>query len=121
MAGTRQVYTTFAEFYAEPANNPFGVVEDDLEVCTRAVLEVFRDEGLPLNEAELLQNIQADLCRPISRFGVFVPDEIVSQGGPTSIARNPVISGHPRADSRLPEDLHFQRRRHVCGYGHHCI
>jgi hypothetical protein len=51
MAGTHQVYTNFAEFYAEPANNPFGVFEDDLEAYTRAVFEVFRAEGLPLDEA----------------------------------------------------------------------
>jgi hypothetical protein len=72
MAGTRQVYTTFVEFYAEPANNPFGVFEDYLEAYTRVVFKVFRAEGLPLDEAELLQNIQADFCRPI---GVFVPDK----------------------------------------------
>jgi hypothetical protein len=75
MAGTRQVYTTFAESYAEPANNPFGVVEDDLEVYTRAVFEVFRAAGLPLDEAELLQNIQVDFCHPIGGIGVFVPDK----------------------------------------------
>jgi hypothetical protein len=65
MAGTRQVYTTFAEFYAKPANNPFGVFEDDLEAYTRAVFEVFQAEELPLDEAELLQNIQADFGRLI--------------------------------------------------------
>jgi hypothetical protein len=75
MAGTRQVCTTFAQFYAEPANNPLGVVEDDLEAYTRVVFEVFRAEGLPLDEAELLQNIQADFCRPIGGIGVFVPDK----------------------------------------------
>jgi hypothetical protein len=41
MAGTRQVYTTFAEFYADPANNPFVVFKDDIEAYTRAVFEVF--------------------------------------------------------------------------------
>jgi hypothetical protein len=83
MAGTRRVYTSFAEFYAEPANHPFGVFEDDLEAYTRAVFEVFRAEGLPLDEAELLQNIQADFCRPIGGIGVFVPDE----ASPTGVLR----------------------------------
>jgi hypothetical protein len=74
MAGTRRVHTSFAEFYAEPANHPFGVFEDDLEAYTRAVFEVFRAEGLSLDEVELLQNIQSDFCRPIGGIGVFFPD-----------------------------------------------
>jgi hypothetical protein len=87
MAGTRRVYTSFAEFYAEPANHPFGVFEDDLEAFTHDVFEVFRAEGLPLDEVELLQNIQADLCLPIGEIGVFVPYE----ASPTGVLR--VLSG----------------------------
>jgi hypothetical protein len=47
------------------------------------MFEVFRAEGLPLDEAELLQNIQADFCRPIGGIGVFVPDET----SPTGVLR----------------------------------
>jgi hypothetical protein len=72
MAGTHPI--SYRELYSEPANNPFETNEEELEICTRAVFEVFRATGLALDEYELLLNIQADFCRPIGGIAMFVPD-----------------------------------------------
>jgi hypothetical protein len=64
----------YRQLYSEPTNNPFGTNEEELEVCTRAVFEVFRATGLALQEGELLLNIQADFCRPVGGIVIFVPD-----------------------------------------------
>jgi hypothetical protein len=74
MTGKRPITLTYSELYLEPTNNPFGSDEKDLESCTRAVFEVFLSTGPPLAEEELLQNIQADVCRPIACILVCVPD-----------------------------------------------
>jgi hypothetical protein len=64
----------YRQLYSEPTKNPFGTNEEELEVCTRAVFEVFRATGLALEEGELLLNIQANFCRPIGGIVIFVPD-----------------------------------------------
>jgi hypothetical protein len=72
VAGTRPI--SYCELYSEPTNNPFETNEEELEVCTRAVFDVFRATGLALDEGKLLLNIQADFCRPIGGIAIFVPD-----------------------------------------------
>jgi hypothetical protein len=72
MAGTRPI--SYQELYSEPTNNHFGTNEEELEVCTRAVFNVFRSTGLALEEGKLLLNIQADFGRPIGGITIFVPD-----------------------------------------------
>jgi hypothetical protein len=74
MTGTRPHNLTYCELYSDPANNPFGTSEEELEACTGAVYQVFRATGLPLAEDVLLQNILADFSRPIGGLGIFVPD-----------------------------------------------
>jgi hypothetical protein len=83
MAGTHPNNLTNGELYSNPANNPFGTSEEDLEGSTRSVYQVFRATGLPLTEEVLLQNILADFCRPIGGLGVFVPDG----SSPTGVLR----------------------------------
>jgi hypothetical protein len=72
MAGTRPI--SYHKLYADPTNNPFGTNEDELEVCTRAVFEVFRATGLALDEGELMLNMQADFGCPIGGIAIFTPD-----------------------------------------------
>jgi hypothetical protein len=72
MAGTRLI--SYRELYSEPTNTHFGTNEEELEVCTRAVFDVFRATGLALEEGELLLNIQADFGRPIGGIAICVPD-----------------------------------------------
>jgi hypothetical protein len=72
MAGTRPI--SYHELYADPTKNPFGTNEEELEVCTRAVFEVFWATGLALDEGELMLNIQADFGRPIGGVAIFFPD-----------------------------------------------
>jgi hypothetical protein len=72
MAGTWPI--SYHELYADPTNNPFGTNEEELEVCTRAVFEVFRATGLAIDEGELMLNIHADFGRPIGGIAIFVPD-----------------------------------------------
>jgi hypothetical protein len=74
MTGTRPHNLTYCELYSDPADNPFGTSEEDLEACTRAAYQVFRATGLPLAEDALLQNILVDFSRPIGGLGIFVPD-----------------------------------------------
>jgi hypothetical protein len=72
MAGTRPI--SYRELYADPTNNPFGMNEEELEICTRAVFDIFRAKGLALDEGELMLNIQADCGRPIGGIAILVPD-----------------------------------------------
>jgi hypothetical protein len=72
MVGTRPI--SYGELYADPTNNPFGTNEEELEICTRAVFDVFRATGLALDEGELMLNIQADFGRLIGGIAIFVPD-----------------------------------------------
>jgi hypothetical protein len=74
MTGTRPHNLTYCELYYNPANNRFGMSEEDLEACTRAAYQVFWATGFPLAEDALLQNILADFSRPIGGLGIFVPD-----------------------------------------------
>jgi hypothetical protein len=72
MAGTRPI--SYCELHADPTNNPFGTNEEELEICTQAVFDVFRATGLALDEGELMLNIQADFGRPNGGIAIFVPD-----------------------------------------------
>jgi hypothetical protein len=40
MAGTHPNNLTYGELYSDPANNPFGTSEEDLEGSTRAVYQM---------------------------------------------------------------------------------
>jgi hypothetical protein len=83
MTGTHPRNLTYCELYSDPANNPFGTSEEDLEACTRVAYQVFRATGLPLAKYVLLQNILADFSRPIGGLGIFVPDG----SSPTGVLR----------------------------------
>jgi hypothetical protein len=87
MTGTRPRNLTYCELYSNPANNPLGTSEEDLEACTRADYQVFRATGLPLAEDTLLQNILADFSWPIGGLGICVSDG----SSPTRVL--PIIHG----------------------------
>jgi hypothetical protein len=102
MAVTRPHNLTYCELYSDPASNPLGTSEEDLEACTRAAYQLFRATGLPLAKDVRLQNILADFSRPIGGLGIFVPGGSSPTGVLCIIHGIQLLSGLPgRSRDRL--------------------
>jgi hypothetical protein len=75
MAGTPPTPLTYGELYSDPTKNPFGIDDDDKEVCYSGMYQVWRATSAPMTTATLHRNVLADFSRPIGGIGIFVADD----------------------------------------------
>jgi hypothetical protein len=75
MAGTPPTPLTYGELYSDPTKNPFGIDDDNKEVCYSGMYQVWRATSAPMTTAILHRNVLADFSRPIGGIGIFVADD----------------------------------------------